>query len=392
MGRPSKLTDAHKVEARRRAEGATLKELAESYHVGLATISRLRPAIIEERAKVSPHFSLPHSLSMAMISTDSGKASVMASDVVLFIDANQYLKLYGLVAGKQLLDWLEEQHAHIFVSQQIVDEVLRRKLDCAQTFFLDKFKEIDAIKNPIPDHLLGISDEKTADFRKILERVTEVKTELATLVDGVLSKISRSEDEVSQRLTRLFDKANSPSAEEMQRARDRIERGNPPGKQKDTLGDQITWEQLLTCCRNGVKRLWIITDDGDYRITHGKKVLLNSLLRRDLTVICGVELEVHCHTDLERGITHFRKDVGVPADKLPTEQQSMQIQKEIEALPPFAGTGLFSASISDVVRAGQLGPTGSYAGAIKPTGPVGPTGYYAYTEPTQGAIKPTGPE
>jgi hypothetical protein len=29
------------VEARRRAEGATLKELAESYDVGLATISRL---------------------------------------------------------------------------------------------------------------------------------------------------------------------------------------------------------------------------------------------------------------------------------------------------------------------------------------------------------------
>lgn len=42
MGRPPKLTDAQKVEARRRrAEGATLKELAASYDVGLATISRL---------------------------------------------------------------------------------------------------------------------------------------------------------------------------------------------------------------------------------------------------------------------------------------------------------------------------------------------------------------
>jgi len=42
MGRPSKLTPQHKVEARcRRAEGATLKELAQSYGVGLATISRL---------------------------------------------------------------------------------------------------------------------------------------------------------------------------------------------------------------------------------------------------------------------------------------------------------------------------------------------------------------
>ena len=43
MGRPPKLTDVQKAEARqRRAEGATLKELALSYNVARATISRLR--------------------------------------------------------------------------------------------------------------------------------------------------------------------------------------------------------------------------------------------------------------------------------------------------------------------------------------------------------------
>jgi DNA invertase Pin-like site-specific DNA recombinase len=42
MGRPPSLTPQQQAEARqRRAEGATLKELAESYNVGLATISRL---------------------------------------------------------------------------------------------------------------------------------------------------------------------------------------------------------------------------------------------------------------------------------------------------------------------------------------------------------------
>jgi YVTN family beta-propeller protein len=42
MGRPSKLTDAQKAEARRRrAQGATLAELARSYDVGKSTISRL---------------------------------------------------------------------------------------------------------------------------------------------------------------------------------------------------------------------------------------------------------------------------------------------------------------------------------------------------------------
>src|SRR6266478_9343961 len=43
MGRPSKLTPAQKAEARRRrAQGATLAELARSYGVGKSTISRLR--------------------------------------------------------------------------------------------------------------------------------------------------------------------------------------------------------------------------------------------------------------------------------------------------------------------------------------------------------------
>jgi DNA invertase Pin-like site-specific DNA recombinase len=42
MGRPQKLTPQQQQEARRRrAEGATLKELAKSYNVGRATISRL---------------------------------------------------------------------------------------------------------------------------------------------------------------------------------------------------------------------------------------------------------------------------------------------------------------------------------------------------------------
>jgi hypothetical protein len=43
MGRPLKLTEAQKIEARqRRAEGATLAELTLSYDVGKSTISRLR--------------------------------------------------------------------------------------------------------------------------------------------------------------------------------------------------------------------------------------------------------------------------------------------------------------------------------------------------------------
>jgi hypothetical protein len=255
----------------------------------------------------------------------------MASDAVLFIDANQYLKLYGMVAGKKLLDWLEEQQAHIFVSAQIVDEVLRNKLRCAQIFFLDKLK----LDVAVPDHLLGVSDEKTNELRKNIGNAAD---ELTALADDVLRKISRSEDDVSQRLNRLFDKAISPNTDQMERARDRKERGNPPGKQKDTLGDQITWEQLLAHCK-GMKQLWIITDDGDYGIKHAKMMLLNSLLRRDLMVTCGMELEIHYYSNWSEGITEFRKNVECWGDdRSPADTSSDR--RDQEGRRDFAAAGM----------------------------------------------------
>jgi hypothetical protein len=251
----------------------------------------------------------------------------MAGDVVVFIDANQYIKLYGLTKGKRLLDLLESQKDYIFVTVQIVDEILRNKLRSAQTFLL-----ANQIKGSIPDHLLGLSDERTKELRKIIQGAADELTELVT---NALSKISRSEDEVSQRLRHLFEnKVAAPSPCEMQRARDRKERGNPPGKPDDPLGDQITWEQLLTYCK-GAKQVWIITEDQDYFIRHGKEPLLNSLLYRDLTDACGVELKIWPSDKLDDGIIDFSKKAGVKAEDLPTEQEAKEIKDEIESLPPL---------------------------------------------------------
>jgi hypothetical protein len=54
---------------------------------------------------------------------------------VAFIDANQYLGLYGSVTGKKLLEILAAQRDQIFVPRQVADEVLRRKLGLASDFF-----------------------------------------------------------------------------------------------------------------------------------------------------------------------------------------------------------------------------------------------------------------
>lgn len=254
----------------------------------------------------------------------------------LFIDANQYLDLYRMVAGKKLLDSLEEQKAYIFVSAQIVDEVRRNKLGCARDFFLDKLKAIQTIDAPVPDHLLGISEQETTEFRKNIDQAQQARKKLDELVSDTLFQISRSEDEVSKRLESLFDKAVVPSSDEMQRARERKERGNPPGKVKDALGDQITWEQLLTNCRESkCARLWIISRDEDYCVGYGKKFLLNPLLHRNLLDVCAEFPEIYVFDNLLDGITHFGKNAHVMAKKLPTEEEAAAIKKEIEVLPPL---------------------------------------------------------
>jgi hypothetical protein len=43
----------------------------------------------------------------------------------------------------------------------------------------------------------------------------------------------------------------------------------------------------------------------------------------------------HCFSDLLEGIQDFGKNAGVKTDQLPTEQESTEIKKEIEALPPI---------------------------------------------------------
>jgi hypothetical protein len=298
----------------------------------------------------------------------------MQNKPVLLIDSNQYINLYGLVAGRKLLDTLEEQRSHIFIPKQIVDEVYRNKLHKAQLFVADKFKDIEALNSVLPDHLFSISDEKTAKFRKSLGEAASAKEELMLLAAETLAQISRSEDEVSQRLKVLFDKPRSPSDKELGRARDRRERGNPPGKHDGPLGDQIIWEQLLTHCKGGA-RLWIITSDKDYFTQHEKKKLLNPLLHRDIADACGEPVEIRCFDKLNAGLTDFAANAGVKAEKLPTDAESEQIDSEIESLPQegwiMGASGgtmsptLFSAAQTDFADsfAGMIAATKAYQAA-----------------------------
>jgi len=264
-------------------------------------------------------------------------AIMSTSDDVLFLDANQYLDLYRLIPREGLLDSLQNLKAYIFIPMQIVDEVLRNKLGVAERYFKEQYREVDEIKKTqVPEHLFGIDARRTAELREKLSQARNARNELEELANDALRKISRSQDDVSLRLSELFNNPIAPTVEELERARARKERGNPPGKPNDPLGDQLIWEQLLTHCKKHKRRLWMIAKDSDYGPTVAKhEFVLNSLLYRDLIDTGDRRLEVFCFTNMQAGIEDFVSKTGVNLPKLATGEEAKEVKKALDALPPI---------------------------------------------------------
>jgi hypothetical protein len=232
-----------------------------------------------------------------------------AQQITLLVDSNQYLNLFGISAVAKLLGLLDAQKAHLFIPKIIVDEVLRNKLTKSDQFFRNLLKRLNEEAEQVnpPDHLLGIDGAKLSELRNAFADAKRALEAIGNLRDEALLKISQSEDPVSQRLLALFDNPIEPSAEELERAKQRREVGNPPGKPDNPLGDQIIWEQLLTRCRKAERNaVWIISADKDYGVAFGKLLLLNPLLHRELVDVCrGGELELNCFVNLSEGLTKF---------------------------------------------------------------------------------------
>jgi hypothetical protein len=279
---------------------------------------------------------------------------------MLFIDTQQYLDLYRMNGGKKLLEPLRQVGEHVFVTSQIADEVTRNKLEVAHEHLTSKVskslnEEFKALSSGIPNHLFSPTATAELEGRlgAIRTKIQEMKEALDQAVGDLLGQISRSEDEVSRVLARIFERAVEDNSEELARARDRKERGAAPGKKGDPLGDQINWEQLLARVKSW-SAVWILSKDGDYCVKHGKRAFLNSALYRDL-LRAKSDIKIYSFTELERGLRDFIAENGLPAVTLPTPEESEQINREQEALPPFDSTTLDVANWQAVLARNYYG-------------------------------------
>jgi hypothetical protein len=236
-----------------------------------------------------------------------------------------------------LLPGLEQQRPYIFVTEQIVNEVYRQKVSAALSLVKQELALNDI---PLPGHLLKSEDARLTEIREELQdikkNIESVGKKFSELSSDLLGQVSKSQDEVSKAIASIFSQAVKHSDEELTRARSRQERGIPPGKPNGPLGDQLSWEQLLSKCKEDKPPLWIISDDSDYATKHEGKRFLNAALYEDMVQLYGPEPKIYCFDNLAEGLKHFAATAEVPADKLPTAEEIEQIKKEQESLPPLS--------------------------------------------------------
>jgi hypothetical protein len=264
-----------------------------------------------------------------------------ADDALLFIDANIFLDLYRTTNGKKALEPLAEQSKYIFVTRQVVEEVQRNKLAAIAEFLVNNLKKLKLQTFQVPDHLFGTgggrNDAIRSQMSELLKQIEQVNREVGELALEIMQQVSRSTDEVSRALAPIFANAAAPSPEELKHARERKEFGRPPGKQRDALGDQISWEQILTMLR-GKSRLWIISRDEDFGQDYGDQAFVNCLLQEEVRKVKS-GAEVYLFRNIPDGIDDFVRLTGVPAKKRLSPQDAKELKKEEHALPRMLSMG-----------------------------------------------------
>ena len=195
----------------------------------------------------------------------------------LFIDANIFLDFYHLSGGdieelRKLVALVENGEIVLFSTLQLREEVKRNRdakiSDAMRDFRKADFKlsypafckHYDEYRE-LRDHI-NVANNKHAELvGKAMEDIKGRCLAADILIDDLMAK--SQEIELKKQ---IFDSAIK-----------RFRLGNPPGKKKVTLGDEINWESLLVGVPDK-EDLIFISGDGDFSSQIDDNVLNSFLL------------------------------------------------------------------------------------------------------------------
>lgn len=260
----------------------------------------------------------------------------------LYIDANIFLDFYHLSGGdieelKKLVALIEEGEIVLFTCKQLQEEV-RRNRDAKISDAIKEFQKA-SFKVNFPafcKHYL-----EYAEIQEALKLANSKHSQLLTKSTNDIKAENLNADAL---ISDLFSKSKDiPYSNSIfNNSISRFRLGNPPGKKKVTMGDEVNWESLIEGVPNH-EELHFVSGDGDYASSISPEEL-NTFLKSEWQQKKNSEICFY------KSITDFFKK-KFPDIKLASD---IKVNKLIEKLAASGSFAMTHVVISELSKQAQF--------------------------------------
>lgn len=179
----------------------------------------------------------------------------------VFIDTNVFLSFFAFTKDdlqqlKKLIAAIDNENLIVYLPDQVIDEFDRNR-EKKISEALSQFKSVGP--QALPRMLADFNEAN--DYQKAVAALEKAKNALVKHAEKLADASQLGADQL---FAALIDKAKRIALDDaiLKKARDRHDRGNPPGK-PGSYGDQINWECLLYAVPKSTD-LHIVARDGDF--------------------------------------------------------------------------------------------------------------------------------
>lgn len=266
----------------------------------------------------------------------------------LFIDTNILLSFYHLTSDdleelRKLAVLLKQKQVAFYLTDQVVDEFARNR----------EAKIADAIKR-LKEQKLNLQFPQICkdypEYASLRELQKSYDEKHSALLMKLSTDIAAKNLKADATIEELFSAATRLSTNEriVDRARLRLEVGNPPGKD-GSLGDAINWELLLEKAP-AEQDLYFVTEDRDYCSA------LDDNLFKDFLVN-------EWKTKKKAALRFHKRLSSVFKDKFPDIKLATELEKDL-LIKQFVGSPNFATTHAVVAKLAKHDFSGAQASDI----------------------------
>lgn len=249
--------------------------------------------------------------------------------ICLCLDANILLSFYALSNAdieqlKQLKGVVEKGDVNLIVNVQVVNEVERNR----EGKIKESFKALreDSFRCHAPAFVKSIPE--FVELQNVLKQANKTHATLIDIVSKLVEERALEADKIIKELVTAAG-CKEVTLQQHNAAFKRYLIGNPPGKKKSTIGDEINWEFLLGEVPVG-DDLHLVSADSDYAsATDPSKV--NGFLNTEWSKTKSSTLYYY------RDLNDFFK-IHIPKIKIANQEKLNALIAELSGSQSFADT------------------------------------------------------